>query len=140
MACGFLFAGFMNQGGDIMKSEYNKHHILYCRKTWDSGYAKKLRNHWYLQAIIPAKDLHEEIHRFLNSVPLPPPNRCVEAYKVLNDLDRKGVLDNREDTLMARISLLLSIWACHHDTKATCAALRVQKAIAEDFYKKHPCA
>lgn len=121
-----------------MSTEYNKHHILYCRKTWDKGYAKKLRNFWYLQATIPAKDLHEPIHQLLNSVPVPPANRCVEAYKILCDLDRKAVLANRDDTLVARINLLLSIWAMHPDTKPTCAALRVQKAIAEEYYNKHP--
>ena len=122
-----------------MSTEYNKHHILYCRKTWDKGYAKKLRDHWYLHALVPAKGLHEKIHKCLNSVPIPPHHCLVEAYKKIMELEREGGLYRRENTLVARINLLLMLWAKYPEAKATCAALKVQKAIAEDYYRTHPC-
>lgn len=115
----------------------NTHHILYCRNTWDRGYAKRLRDHPYMQVKIPVKGLHEPIHKVLNCVPMPKPSRCVEAYKILKDLDNKGALKKDAD-IIVRLNILLCIWEGYPDLKPTCAALRVQLAMAEDYYKAHP--
>lgn len=117
--------------------ETNNHHILYCRRKWNKGGAKVLRSHWYLQVEIPMHELHEPIHHFLNGVPVPSGRRCAEAIGEIKRLEKAGALKNNA-SIMTRIDVLLCIWEGLPDTEATCSALRLQKAIAEDYYNTHP--
>lgn len=117
--------------------ETNNHHILFCRRTWNKGGAKALRNHWYMQVEIPMHGLHEPIHQILNGVPVPSGRRCAEALEEIKHLEQVGALKNNA-TIVTRINVLLCVWEGLPDMQATCSALRLQKALAEDYYKTHP--
>lgn len=115
------------------KSRSNNHHILYQRRFWDRGNAKRLRDFWYCQVELPIKDLHNPIHHALNSVPVPDGNRCNEALTELRSLEELGALRN-DASIVTRIDVLLCIWEGYKDCEATCKALKIQRAIAENYY------
>lgn len=47
-------------------SGYDRHHILFCRKEWDSGYKLKLRRCFVYE--IPVA-VHQELHQTVHAVP-----------------------------------------------------------------------
>ena len=115
------------------KSRSNNHHILYQRKFWDRGHAKRLRDFWYCQVELPIRELHNPIHHALNSVPVPDGSRCNEALIELKRLEELGAL-RPDASIVTRIDVLLCIWEGYKDCEATCKALKIQRAIAENYY------
>lgn len=45
---------------------YDRHHILFYRKEWDSGYQAKLRKCFVYEIPI---DIHQELHQIVDAVP-----------------------------------------------------------------------
>ena len=120
-----------------MLQQTNNHHILYCRKNWSCGHAKKLRNHPFMQVELPAEGLHSKIHANLDAVPVPDLRQCKEAIQILHILEKKNAL-NRHADIFTKINLLLNIWNNTANMKPTCDALKVQLKIAEDYYNVNP--
>ena len=117
----------------MRSKEINNHHILYCRKKWNTGHAKLLRCHPFMQAKIPSESLHEEIHAQVPEVPVPSLSRCKMAFEVLVDLEQRGAL-HRNASLMDRLDLLIFIWGGYDGMDDTLEALQRQKEIAQKFY------
>ena len=46
---------------------YDRHHILFYRKEWDSGYRAKLRKCFVYEIPI---EVHQELHQIIDAVPV----------------------------------------------------------------------
>lgn len=105
----------------------DKHHILYPRRTYDAGFAKRLREFPWLRVEIPMCK-HKVIHQEIERIPMPPAKRMKEALFTLERLASEGRLD-RDATLEQRIDVLICIWGRYPECTPTCNALREQKRI-----------
>ena len=90
-----------------------------------------------MQVELPAEGLHDKIHANLDAVPVPDLRQCKEAIQVLHILEKRNAL-NRKADIFTKINLLLNIWSGTTNMEPTCEALRVQLAIAEDYYNVNP--
>lgn len=56
----------MSRRKQKIQKGYDRHHILFYRKEWDSGYRAKLRRCFVYE--IPV-EVHQELHRVVSAVP-----------------------------------------------------------------------
>lgn len=83
---------------------------------------------------IPQMTLHREIHSKIHDVPVPNGKECKLAYDTIRRLENEGLIDVKDDSVEARIELLLKLW---DDTcPATCAVLRWQRDVISKFYAR----
>lgn len=118
----------------VNPSKKDYHHILYQRKHWNIGWAKRLRNHPYMGKMIPIGTLHAEIHSKIHDVPTPNGVDCKRAYLKLIELERSGEINVKHDSLEKRIDFLIDLW--EETCPATVAILVWQRQIAAKFYGK----
>lgn len=112
---------------------YDKHHCLWPRTSWNKGFAKEIRNHWYFVVEIPMKTLHSDIHDELPGIPVPPGNIARWAYEQIIMLDSYKVLHSN-DRIEDRLEMLASIFDCA--SQPTADALRQQAKIIHRFYTR----
>ena len=110
------------------------HHILFQKKHWQQGYAKALREHWYMGKYIPQATLHRTIHGKIHDIPTPNGKECKKAYLELCRLEREGLI-SLNDTLEQRIDFLLEVWK-NDNCEATLAMLKWQRQVIHKFYTK----
>lgn len=55
----------------------NIHHLLFQRKHWSSRYAIEVRRHFTYEIPI---DIHNELHRELHDIPLPPEKELAAMF------------------------------------------------------------
>ena len=108
------------------------HHIFWYRKDWSSGYAKKLREHWYSKATIPRDTLHKRIHEEVSHIPVPSSELCKATYLQICMLEERGVI-HLVDPLDQRLKLF--IWCLDNGDSPSAEALRKQLAVVEAFYE-----
>lgn len=58
--------------------EKNRHHLLFCKKCWKDGNAKRLRESLVFE--LPIGD-HNDLHKFVDCVPLPPPKELARLTR-----------------------------------------------------------
>ena len=92
----------------------NTHHILYCRRNWNKGYAQKLRSHPYAKIELD-KEKHDKIHHFIFNVPVPNEEECMLAYELLNAELSLGLI-SLDDSAEDRILFFLCQFAFIEDT------------------------
>lgn len=109
------------------------HHILFQRRHWQQGYAKALREHWYMGKYIPRDTLHRTIHSKIHDVPTPHGRECKKAFEELCRRERDGSI-NKNDSIEKRINFLIEMWQ-EDNCEATIAILNWQKQIVQKFYK-----
>lgn len=109
------------------------HHLLFQKRHWQTGYAKLLREHEYMGAMIPKATLHREIHSKIHDIPVPNGKECKEAYVLMLSKLEDGTL-NMDDKLEARLDFLINIW--QEKCPATCAVLQWQSEVISKFYSK----
>lgn len=115
----------------IGRHRKDTHHICFQGRHWEQGYAKLLREHWYMKVEIPQMTLHRLIHSKIHDVPCPEGKDCKRAYLKLEEMDRNGLLD-RYAYVEERIQFLIDCWG---DTcPATVAILKWQQDIVRKFY------
>lgn len=105
--------------------------LCYPKSGWCRGYAKALRDHWYLKVIVPKYTLHSEIHRRVSCIPVPRGQSAREAYEQLMMLEHYGALAHY-DTMEKRLELLIALFDCVE--QPTAEAFRKQLQIAREFY------
>lgn len=108
------------------------HHIFWYRKDWSSGYAKKLREHWYSKVTIPRCTLHKQIHEGVRHIPVPSSELCKATYLQICMLEERGVI-HPVDPFDRRLKLF--ICCLDNGDSPTADALRKQLAIVEQFYE-----
>lgn len=109
------------------------HHILFQRRHWQQGYAKALREHWYMGKYIPRNTLHREIHGKIHDVPTPHGRECRKAFEELCRREQYGLI-SPEDSIAKRIDFLIEMWT-EDNCEATIAILKWQKQIVQKSYE-----
>ena len=94
-----------------MAKKIDKHHLLFPRHGWSSGYARALRNHWYFAAEIPRETLHAQIHQEVTHIPVPKGALLKDAYEQIIILDSYGAL-HKSDSIEKKLRLLLALFDC----------------------------
>lgn len=111
---------------------FDRHHVCWPRRAWNTGYAKALRTHWYFLVKIPRKTLHAAIHHEMGQVPTPSGAAAKQALEQVLNLERYGAL-HRDDPLEKRLGLLASLFDCVD--QPTADAFRQQLRIVRSFNK-----
>lgn len=88
----------------------DRHHILYQRAFWQYGWAKKLRDHKYLQVKISQYGLHQKIHDQIHDIPRPNGRMCKRTYREMERRLANGMLDMSRDTMQDRLEFLMEMW------------------------------
>ena len=116
-----------------MRRTLDNHHLLYQKRHWNKGWAQLLRNHWYMQKMIPMETLHREIHSKIHDIPTPNGKECRIAYEKLEELDAAGMLSDY-DPIEKRLDILIDLWK--EGCPATVAILEWQKQVVAKFYER----
>lgn len=107
------------------------HHICYQARHWKNGYAKLLREHWYMKVEIPQMTLHRLIHSKIHDIPCPEGKDCKRAYLELIRREEEGLL-SEYDSVEDRIDFLIEIWK--ETCPATTAILQWQRDVVAKFF------
>ena len=113
----------------------DRHHILWPQHDWNRGYAKELRNHWYMVVPIPMNTLHRKIHHEILHIPVPKGINAKDALFQLEMLERHGAL-HPYDNIEKRLMVIMALFDCCEP--ATHAALKQQQDIVRKFYRSNP--
>lgn len=111
------------------------HHILWPRHDWNKGWAKTLREYWYLKIEIPMKTLHRQIHHEMLRVPVPKVSNIKAALFQLSQLEKYEAI-HKHDNIEHRLTVLMALFECCEPE--TYNALKQQLEIVRKFYKKTP--
>lgn len=109
----------------------DRHHILWPQHDWNKGYAKELRNHWYMTIPIPMNTLHHMIHHEITHIPVPRGITAKDALKQLELLERFGAL-HTYDNIERRLMVIMALFDCCEPE--TYDALKKQQELVRKFY------
>ena len=109
------------------------HHLLYQRRHWKQGYAKRLRDNEYFKVYIPMATLHRQIHSKIHDIPTPNGKDCRRAYNRLTAGLHTGKLDPKHDTIEKRLDFLIEVW--EETCPATVAILKWQREVIHKFFE-----
>lgn len=113
----------------------DRHHILWYKRDYDKGWAKRIRDHWYCSVEIPRDTLHKRIHYEVAHIPVPRVISIKAALEQLELLEGFGGI-SREDSIDKRLMVLMAAFdCCEPDTHA---ALNKQYEVVCKFYNKEP--
>lgn len=113
----------------------DRHHLLWYKREYSKGWAKRLRDHWYLRVEIPRDTLHRQIHYEVAHIPVPRVINIKSALEQLNLLEKFGGISS-DDSIEKRLLVLLALF--DYCEPATHAALKKQYEIVCEFYNKKP--
>lgn len=112
------------------------HHLLFQERYWQTGFARRLREHPYMKKRIPQGTLHSLIHSKIHDIPVPNGKECKRAFFYIDGLYQKKLIDPRRDPLTIRLDLLIELW---QDTcPATVAILKWQRDLIAKYEQAHP--
>ena len=113
----------------------DRHHLVWYRRDYNKGWAKKLRDYWYCSIEIPRDTLHHQIHYEIAHIPVPRAIAIKEAWKQLELLEEyKGI--SKDDDITKRLMVLCALFDSIEPE--TYMALRKQYEIACEFYNIDP--
>ena len=108
------------------------HHYLWQKRMYNSGWAKRLREHPYCGDYIPQMTLHKQIHDEIPFIPTPEDKYCKRAYEAINSwLEAKYI--SMDDSPEEKLATLIKCFKVN--CPKTSEALEKQKEIVTDFYK-----
>lgn len=110
---------------------YDTHHLLWYKKDYSKGWAKRLRDHWYCRVEIPRDTLHREIHSQTTHVPVPRVLSIKDALFQLGNLERYGGITHN-DPIEKRLRVLMALFDCCEP--ATYDALKKQLDICNSLH------
>lgn len=113
----------------------DRHHILWYRRDYGKGWAKKIRDHWYCSVEIPRDTLHHQIHYEVAHIPVPRVISIKSALQQLDLLEKFGGI-SKNDNIEKRLMVLMALFDCAEP--ATHSALKRQYKIACKFYNHDP--
>ena len=109
------------------------HHLVWYKRDYSKGWAKRLRDHWYLRVEIPRNTLHRQIHYEVAHIPVPRVISIKNALYQLQILEKHGGI-HRDDGIERRLLVLCALFECIEPK--TYDALKKQYDIACEFYNK----
>ena len=113
----------------------DRHHLLWYKREYSKGWAKRIRDHWYLHVEIPRDTLHRQIHYEVAHIPVPRVIAIKGALEQLNLLEKFGGI-NKDDSIEKRLMVLMALFDCCEP--ATYNALKKQYDVVCEFYKGAP--
>lgn len=113
----------------------DRHHLLWYRREYNKGWAKRLRDHWYLSVEIPRDTLHRQIHCEVAHIPVPRVIAIKSALEQLDLLEKFGGI-SRKDSIEKRLAVLVALFDCIEPP--TYDALKKQYEIVCKFYHIDP--
>lgn len=116
-------------------TSFDSHHILWYKRDYQKGWAKRLRDHWYCRISIPRDTLHREIHSEVAHIPVPRAASIKDALFQLQLLERFGGI-SPDDNFDKRLMVLMALFECVEP--ATYEALKKQHEIVCKFYFPSP--
>lgn len=116
------------------RKQTDRHHLFYYRKDYNTGWAKRLRNHWYCSLTIPKNTLHKYIHHHTKYIPVPRAPSIQGAIDQLELLEQFGGI-NIDDSIEKRLIVLMSLF--DYCEPATYEALKSQYESVCEYYR--PC-
>jgi len=119
----------------MRKHVYNRHHLLWPRTDWRNGYAKELRNHWYLIVEIPMDTMHQAIHKEIVGIPVVDGVKAKSILQQLKLLERRNVIRS-DDSIEKRLTILVALADCL--SPETVEALKQQLCVAQRFHMNEP--
>lgn len=117
----------------MKRKSTDRHHLVWYRKDYSKGWAKRLRDHWYLSIEIPRDTLHHRIHYEVAHIPVPRAISIKSALEQLRLLEEYGGI-NRNDNIEKRLMILCALFECIEPK--TYEALKKQYDIVCEFYNK----
>lgn len=111
------------------------HHIFWCRKDYQKGWAKRLRDHWYCRVDIPMNTLHHRIHEEIPQVPTPRVINIKDALSQLEMLEKYNAI-HPYDNIEKRLYVLMALFDCCEPE--THAALKQQYDIVRKHFYRNP--
>ena len=111
----------------------DRHHILWYKRDYNKGWAKRIRDHWYCSVEIPRDTLHRTIHYEVAHIPVPRVVSIKDALYQLQLLEQYGGI-HHDDNIEKRLKVLMALFDCCEP--ATYNALKKQYEIVCEFYKK----
>ncbi len=118
------------------KVKKDNHHILFFRKNWRKEmWSRRLREHPYMEVLIPTDTLHQQIHKLMDSgIPRPNEYACEMVWHDLEELKLVKLIDKR-DGIEQRLNTLIELFnCCGENVDDTVYALVLQKHIVRKFY------
>lgn len=117
------------------KKSTDRHHLLWYRKDYSKGWAKRLRDHWYCSVEIPRDTLHRQIHYEISHIPVPRVVITKSALEQLYSLERYGGISCNDD-IRKRLKVLCALFDCAEPR--TYEALKRQYDLVCEFYNHSP--
>lgn len=111
----------------------DRHHILWYKRDYSKGWAKRIRDHWYCTVEIPRNTLHKQIHYEVSHIPVPRVMSIKSALEQLELLERFGGI-SRDDDIEKRVMVLMALFDCCEPK--THEALKKQYEVICKFNKK----
>lgn len=115
------------------QSGSNKHHILWQRRYWNSGYLKALREHEYLVVEVPVNTLHHQIHAEMSGIPVMSQSSAKMVLDELTRLQKFGAL-RLDEPISKRLELL--IFMLDGIEASTVKALKKQLRVVISFEQR----
>lgn len=106
----------------------DRHHLLWYKRDYSKGWAKRLRDHWYCVIEIPRDTLHRKIHNRVEHIPVPRVQSIKFALYQLEVLERLGGI-KKDDSIEKRLKVLMALFDCCEP--ATYRALEKQYEVCE---------
>lgn len=113
----------------------DKHHILWYRRDYNKGWAKRLRDHPYCSVEIPRDTLHRLIHFEVSHIPVPRVMSIKGALEQLAYLEKYGGI-SKDDKIDKRLLVLMALFDCVEPK--TYEALKKQYETVCEFYHIDP--
>lgn len=113
----------------------DRHHIVWYKRDYSKGWAKRLRDHWYCSVEIPRDTLHRQIHYEISHIPVPKAVSIKGALEQLNLLEKFGGI-HKDDSIEMRLKVLMALF--DYCEPKTHEALTKQYELVCEFYHKNP--
>ena len=113
----------------------DRHHLVWYKRDYSKGWAKRLRDHWYLSVEIPRDTLHRKIHYEIAHIPVPRVVAIKGALEQLDLLEKFGGI-GRDDSIEKRLMVLCALFDCCE--VKTYEALKKQYKLVCGFYHHDP--
>lgn len=116
----------------MILKQTDRHHILWYKRDYSKGWAKRIRDHWYCVVEIPRDTLHRRIHYEVSHIPVPRAVSIKSALEQLETLDRFGGI-SRSDSIEKRVMVLHALFDISEPQTAN--ALKKQLEVVREFKK-----
>ena len=111
---------------------YDVHHIFFQGCKWKTRWAKRLREMPYCKVILPRTTVHNAIHHYIQTVPVPKEINARMVVESLEELKQYEAI-HATDSVEKRLRVLIALFECVEEP--TTNALKAQLEVVSKFEK-----